>query len=153
MPMNANTVMAMKTTSNGIRTGSSQASQADKPTEVSKATRAGVKQQIPVMTVPAIPSLRRFLRCMTCSLVYAPLLLGACSSGSSKYTPDESGSFTVYCDQSSLRWNSCYETAERLCGEKGYQIVSDDSGGIPATTTNIYEVPVIGGSMVIRCNE
>lgn len=85
-------------------------------------------------------------------VAYAALLLTACSSGSNKSTPDETGSFTVNCNQSSLRWNSCYETAERLCGEKGYQIVSEDRSAMPTATTNIYEVPVIGGSMVIRCN-
>jgi hypothetical protein len=59
----------------------------------------------------------------------------------------------VHCDQSSLRWNSCYQTAERVCGEKGYQIVAEDGSAMPTVTTNTYEVPVIGGSMVIRCNQ
>ena len=81
------------------------------------------------------------------------LVLAGCGSASDKYTPDGSGSFTVHCDKSSLRWNSCYEKAARLCGENGYQIVSENDNAMPAATTNIYEVPVIGGSMVIRCNE
>jgi hypothetical protein len=85
-------------------------------------------------------------------IVCLPLILAACSTGAPKYTPDDSGNFTVHCNQSSLRWNACYETAGRVCGEKGYQVVSEDSDGVPATTTNIYEVPIIGGSMVIRCN-
>lgn len=150
--MIAKAVIAMKTTSNGLSTESSQASHADSPTTASSQTSAGVKQQIVVTIVPMIPSLRRLLRCMARSVVHVPLLLAACSSGSPKYTPDEPGSFRVYCDKSSLRWNSCYQQADRLCGEKGYQIVSEDNDGAPATTTNPYEVPVIGGSMVIRCN-
>ena len=150
--MIANTVIAMKTTSNGIRTESSQASQADSPTVVSRTTSSGVKQQTAVTTVPMIPRARRFFLRMAHPVVCFPLLVAACSSGAPKYTPDETGSFTVHCNRSSLRWNACYETAERVCGEKGYQVVSEDSDGVPATTTNIYEVPVIGGSMVIRCN-
>ena len=94
---------------------------------------------------------------MTRRLVYAPLLLAAalvgCSATSSNHTPDGSGSFTVHCNKSSLRWNECYNKAARLCGETGYQIVSEDNSTMPTATTSIYEVPVIGGSMVIRCNQ
>lgn len=150
--MTAKTVIAMNTTSSGISTESSQASQADNPRAASNTTSAGVKQQIAVMIVPTIPSLRRLFVCMVRRVVYVPLVLAACSSGSQKYTPNDTDSFTVHCNQSSLRWNSCYEQADRVCGEKGYQIVSEDGDAMPATTTNVYEVPVIGGSMVIRCN-
>lgn len=59
----------------------------------------------------------------------------------------------MHCNQSALRWNACYEKAADLCGEKGYRIVSDDDSAMPAATTNIYEVPVIGDSIVIRCNQ
>ncbi len=94
---------------------------------------------------------------MTRRSVCVPLLLAAalvgCSATSSKDTPDDSGSFTVHCNKSSLRWNACYNKAARLCGENGYQIVSEDDSTMPTTTTSIYEVPVIGGSMVIRCNQ
>lgn len=76
----------------------------------------------------------------------------ACSATSDEYTPDEPGYFTVHCNQSSLRWNACYEKAATLCGENGYTIVSEDDSAMPATTTDIYEVPVIGDSIVIRCN-
>ncbi len=90
-------------------------------------------------------------------LVYTPLLLAAvlvaCSATSSDYISNGSGNFTVHCNQSSLRWNECYDRAARLCGENGYQIVSEDDSAMPVTTTNIYEVPIIGGSMMIRCNQ
>ena len=93
---------------------------------------------------------------ITYRLLYASLLLAivvaGCSPTSDKHTPDDSGNFTVHCNKSSLRWNECYDKAARLCGENGYQIVSEDDSAIPTATTNIYEVPVIGGSMVIRCN-
>lgn len=94
---------------------------------------------------------------MTRRPVYAPLLLAAvlvgCGATSSNFAPDGSGNFTVHCNQSSLRWNECYDRAARLCGENGYQIVSEDDSAMPVTTTNIYEVPIIGGSMTIRCNQ
>ena len=94
---------------------------------------------------------------MTRRPVYAPLLLTAvlvgCGAASSSDTLDGSGSFTVHCNKSSLRWNECYDRAARVCGENGYQIVSEDDSAMPTATTNIYEVPVIGGSMVIRCNQ
>ena len=90
-------------------------------------------------------------------LVYTPLLLTAvlvaCSATSSDYVSKGSGNFTVHCNQSSLRWNECYDRAARLCGENGYQIVSEDDSAMPVITTNIYEVPIIGGSMMIRCNQ
>ena len=89
--------------------------------------------------------------------VYAPLLLVAvlvgCSTTSNDHTLDGSGNFTVHCNKSSLRWNECYNKAARLCGENGYQIVSEDNSAVPTASTNIYDVPVIGGSMVIRCNQ
>ncbi len=82
------------------------------------------------------------------------LLVSAVSAGcGSVQTPDEPGSFTVHCNKSDLRWNACYETAANLCGESGYQIVSEDGGTLPVVTANSNEVPVIGGSMVIRCNQ
>lgn len=59
----------------------------------------------------------------------------------------------MHCNKSSLRWNTCYEAAANLCGEKGYRIVSDGDGEMPSVTTNANEVPVIGGSLVIRCNQ
>ena len=157
IPINANAVIAMNTTSNGINSESSHTNQADRPTPANSMTRAGVKQQIAVKTVPAMPNWRRCLFVMLPRLVYAPLLLAAvlvgCSATSSNYTPDGSGTFTVHCNQSSLRWNECYDRAARLCGENGYQIVGEDDSAMPVTTTNIYEVPIIGGSMTIRCNQ
>ena len=56
MPISANAVMAMNTTSNGIRSESSQANQADSPAAASSRTSAGVKPQIAVIIVPAIPN-------------------------------------------------------------------------------------------------
>ena len=89
--------------------------------------------------------------------VYAPLLLAAvalgCSSTSGNSSPGDTGTFTVHCNKSSLHWDACYEKAARLCGEAGYQIVSEDDSAMPTVTTNIYQVPVIGGSMQIRCNQ
>ncbi len=94
---------------------------------------------------------------MTCRLAYAPLLLAVvlvgCSSTSDKVDLDDSGNFTVHCNKSALRWNECYDTAASLCGENGYQIISEGDSTMPTATTNIYEVPVIGGSIVIRCNQ
>ena len=79
-------------------------------------------------------------------------LLGACAAPQKTTAPGGANTFTLHCNQSSLRWDACYQKAARVCGERGYQVVSDASGGIPSTTTNVFEVPVIGGEMVIRCN-
>jgi hypothetical protein len=88
--------------------------------------------------------------------IYALSLLAAVMSGCSpppgKRAPDDAGSVRVHCNKSSLRWDACYEMAANVCGEKGYQIVSDDDNTMPTATTNVNEVPVIGGSLVIRCN-
>jgi hypothetical protein len=149
--MAAKAVIATNTTNSGMSTASIHASQAERPTAPRSTTSAGVKQQTAVTTVPATPSFRRFFL----FTVGAPLLLAltGCGGSSKEYTRDESGAFVLYCDQSELRWNACYEKAARLCGENGYQIVSEPDGGAPTATTNIYEVPVIGDSMVIRCNQ
>ena len=66
---------------------------------------------------------------------------------------DDSGAITVHCNSSSLRWNACYEAAADVCGQRGYQIVTGPRNGTPSVTANANEVPVIGDSMVIRCNE
>lgn len=155
--MAANTVIATNTTSSGMSTPSSHASQADRPTAPRSTTNAGVKQQMPVTTVPTMPNLRRLFLCMIGRALRTPLLLAVvltgCGGSSNEYTRDDSGAFVLHCDQSELRWNACYDKAARLCGENGYQIVSEPDGGMPKATTNIYEVPVIGDSMVIRCNQ
>lgn len=79
--------------------------------------------------------------------------LVACGAPSARHTPADPDRITVHCNKSTLRWNTCYEAAARLCGEKGYQIVNDDDADTLTFTTNANEVPVIGGSMVIRCNK
>ena len=87
-------------------------------------------------------------------MLYTALLLSAVSTGCGPArAPDDTDSFTVHCNKSALRWNACYEKAAGLCGEKGYQIVSEDGGAMPTVTINSNEVPVIGGSIVIRCNQ
>ena len=80
------------------------------------------------------------------------IALAGCSATQGEHARDDAGRFALHCNQSSLRWNTCYEKAARLCGENGYRIVSEDGGEMPTATTNIHEVPVIGNTMVIRCN-
>jgi hypothetical protein len=93
---------------------------------------------------------------MSHRVLYALLLLvtvmTGCSAPPDKHTPENTGSVRVHCNKSSLRWDACYEMAANVCGKKGYQIVSDDDGAMPTVTTNTNDVPVIGGSLVIRCN-
>lgn len=83
----------------------------------------------------------------------AIVVLSGCGSSRSQVTRDDTGAFVIHCDQSDLRWNACYDKAARLCGPNGYQIVSGPEGGAPTATTNIYEVPVIGDRIVVRCNQ
>jgi len=157
MAISAKIDIAMNTTSNGINTESSQASQADSPTAASTTTSAGVKQQIAVTRVPTIPNCRRCFFVMNhaivCMLALLAVAVAGCATPSRKHTPDDPDNITVHCNKSTLRWNACYEAAADLCGEQGYQIVSDGSGEMPEVSVNSYEVPVIGESMVIRCNQ
>lgn len=151
MLASAKAVTARNTMSRGISTGSSQATHAESPAAPSSNTSAGVKQQIAVMTLPTMPIPSSFFaRILAPALVAIAVL--ACSASPSQYTRSEPGAFVVRCDQSDLRWNACYDKASRLCGEAGYSIVREPDGGAPDTTVNIHEVPVIGDSMVIRCN-
>ena len=104
---------------------------------------------------PAEPSASRSLAPITAPALVAVLVtiaLSGCSPSPSQYTPSEPGTFVVHCNQSNLRWNACYDKAARLCGEAGYSIVREPDGGAPDATVNIREVPVIGDSMVMRCN-
>ncbi len=93
---------------------------------------------------------------MSRRILYATLMMSAaltgCSSIADKRSPDDTGSVTVHCNSSDVRWNACYDQAANVCGEKGYQIVDEGDSAFPTATTNIFDVPVIGGSMVIRCN-
>jgi len=147
----------MNTTSNGNNNESNQVSQAAKPTPASNMTSAGVKQQIAVRIVPAIPNCRRCLVFMNhriaSLLLLAAAALAGCSTDSKKHTPQVPGAVTVHCNKSSLRWDACYEAAADLCGAKGYQIISGGDRDTPSVTTNAYEVPVIGDAMMIRCNQ
>ena len=155
MPMAANTVIATNTISRGISTASSHASQAESPMAPRTTTSAGVKQQMAVTTVPTMPKERSCLRRMLGLARWTPLLaiaLAGCGASKEDYTRDASGAVVIHCDRSELRWNACYDKAARLCGEAGYQIVGESEGGAPTATTNVYEVPVIGGSLIIRCN-
>ena len=147
----------MNTTSNGNNSESSQVSQAAKPTPASNMTSAGVKQQIAVRIVPAIPNCRRCLgfmnHCIATLVLLSAATLAGCNTESEKGTPLPPGAVTVHCNRSSLRWDACYQAAADLCGTKGYQIISGGDSDAPTVTTNTYEVPVIGDAMVIRCNQ
>jgi len=80
------------------------------------------------------------------------VVLTACGAPQDAATPDARGAFNLHCNQSELRWNACYQKAARVCGERGYQVVSDERSALPSGATDIFEVPIIGGAMVIRCN-
>ena len=94
---------------------------------------------------------------MSHRILYAALMscaaLAGCGSAAETHSSDDPGNFTVHCNKSELHWNACYETAANVCGDKGYQIVRESDSAFPTATTNSYDVPVIGGSMVIRCNQ
>ena len=89
--------------------------------------------------------------------IYAPLIvlatLAGCGATPNKHTPDDPDSIKIHCNQSTLRWDACYDMAANVCGKKGYQIVAEDDSAMPTTTANANEVAVIGGSLVIRCNQ
>ena len=93
------------------------------------------------------------IRSIESTLLLSAIVIAGCSAGAGKPVIDETGAITVHCNTSSLRWNACYEAAANVCGQRGYQIVSGPRGGTPSVTTNANEVPVIGDSMVIRCND
>ena len=87
------------------------------------------------------------------ALLLSVVILAGCGAGGEKSIADDTGAITVHCNSSSLRWNACYEAAANVCGQRGYQIVHDGAASMPTVTTNAMEVPVIGDSMVIRCNQ
>lgn len=87
------------------------------------------------------------------ALLFSAAVTTACGVHSRTPLVDDAGVITVHCNSSSLRWNACYDTAANLCGQRGYQILSGGEGEMPSVTTNAYEVPVIGESMRIRCNQ
>lgn len=90
---------------------------------------------------------------LTCAPWLLAALLAGCGAAASKQTPEDGNSVTVHCNKSSLRWDACYEMAANVCGEKGYQIVSEGDSAMPETSVNSNEVLVIGGSLTIRCNQ
>ena len=87
------------------------------------------------------------------TLLLSAVVIAGCSAGAGKPVIDETGAITVHCNTSSLRWNACYEAAANVCGQRGYQIVHDGEASMPTVTTNAMDVPAIGDSMVIRCNQ
>lgn len=84
-------------------------------------------------------------------MVLAALLV-ACAASQEPSTPEAAGTFTLHCNQSSLRWDACYQKAARLCGDRGYRVIREASSAVPIGTTDSLDVPAIGGAMVIRCN-
>ncbi len=68
-------------------------------------------------------------------LFFVPALLSACATVNQTYAPDGRKAYTLNCSGLARGWDKCYDSAGKICGSSGYDILdrSDESmaaGGI-----------------------
>lgn len=86
----------------------------------------------------------------------AALTLAGCAATSDPVrTPSGAAGFALDCTNSST-WQACYEKASELCGDRGYQVVTQDSD-VEGYLIPVYGGGVVGGTystreMMIACN-
>ena len=76
--------------------------------------------------------------------------LAGCAMASKTYTPDGRQGYVIDCSGQALNWGKCYEKAGDLCGNTGYDILTQ-TGDQGATVAGIYGASVITRSLVIAC--
>jgi hypothetical protein len=86
---------------------------------------------------------------MVVVLAVVSALVG-CATASKTYTPDGRQGYVIDCSGQALTWGKCYEKAGDLCGNTGYDILSQ-TGDQGATVAGIYGASVITRSLFIAC--
>ena len=83
------------------------------------------------------------------------LIVGGCATASRTYLPSGAEGHSITCSGSVLTWGHCYEKAGELCGQRGYEVItqSGEQGAVAAAG----QFGAFGGStfirnMLIKCN-
>jgi len=53
-----------------------------------------------------------------------PLVLLSCTTSSQIHMPDGKKGYSIKCNGNANNWANCYEEASKVCGSKGYKVVS-----------------------------
>ncbi len=78
-------------------------------------------------------------------------LLSSCATASKTYTADGRVSYSISC---SGDWGACYKKAGKICGVRGYDVLSksgDRGATISANQFGTYGGSVITRNMVVVC--
>lgn len=61
-------------------------------------------------------------------------LLNACSLAGEVNKGDENAVHKIYCSGSKYDWDTCYENAKTICGDKNYEVIEkyEDQGALAA---------------------
>jgi hypothetical protein len=78
--------------------------------------------------------------------------LVGCATASKTYTPDGRQGYVIDCSGQALNWGKCYEKAGDLCGNTGYDILTQ-TGDQGATVAGIYGASVITRNLIVACKK
>lgn len=84
------------------------------------------------------------------------LALAGCANSTKTYGPDGKAAYSLNCSGSARSWGHCEEKAGKICGEKGYTIVSrstDQNAMMGGSGSTWYGQAGNSRSMLIKCRE
>jgi hypothetical protein len=87
------------------------------------------------------------------ALVLIALLTG-CASASKTYGPDGREAYTLTCSGAARSWSNCYAKAGKICGTKGYDVLSqngDQNAIITGSNGNFAGASGNSRSLLISC--
>ncbi len=88
--------------------------------------------------------------------VVAALALSSCATAKKTYTSDGREGYTITCSGQALSWGECYQKAGEICGNKGYDTLSqsgDQGSTVVANQFGLYGGAVITRSLVVACKQ
>ena len=90
------------------------------------------------------------------SVLLYSVVLSACASSSKTHLADGSLGYSINCSGSMLNWDSCYERAERLCGEQGFSVrekTGEEGLTVKSDHSTLNRGSIVHRSMVIQCKQ
>lgn len=84
------------------------------------------------------------------------MALAGCANSSKTYGPDGKAAYSLNCSGSARSWGHCEEKAGKICGAKGYNIMSrstDQNAMAGGSGGSWYGQAGNSRSMLIQCKE
>lgn len=78
----------------------------------------------------------------------ASIWLSGCATADKIYTSDGRIGYSISCNGEVLDWGACYKKAGKICGARGYDVLS--KSGNKGSTFSANQYGAYGGSVIYR---